>query len=154
MSRYLRQVAEFHAKFQPGRDPKHPTLRDTTVRNKRVRLLREELHEFEEATEALDLNAMAKELADLLYVAFGAALEFGIPIDHIFGVVHESNMQKVWTKDEIDLYRANPGNPLTIQRFQPVDSTHYVAFRDDGKVVKPPSYQAPKVNVREGRPSE
>jgi predicted HAD superfamily Cof-like phosphohydrolase len=60
---------------------------------------------------------VAKELADLLYVVYGTALSFGIPIDEVFDEVHRSNMSKL-----VD------GKPLK---------------REDGKVLKGPNYTPP-----------
>lgn len=40
------------------------------------------------------LIEVADGLADLLYVVFGTALSFGIPIEHVFAEVHRSNMTK------------------------------------------------------------
>ena len=60
---------------------------------------------------------LTKELADLLYVVYGTALAFGLPLDPAFNRVHESNMSKL-----VD------GKPL---------------YREDGKVLKGPNYQPP-----------
>lgn len=38
---------------------------------------------------------VAKELADVVYRAFGAARRFGIPLDAVFNVVHTDNMKKL-----------------------------------------------------------
>lgn len=40
------------------------------------------------------LSNISKEIADLLYVTFGAALVFGIPIEAVIEEVHRSNMSK------------------------------------------------------------
>ena len=78
-------------------------------------LIREEFEEFLEAGANRDPVAAADALADLVYVVYGAALEWGIPLDACFAEVHRSNMTKVW----------------------PDGTVHY---REDGKVLKPPSY--------------
>lgn len=90
-------------------------------------LLRQRLI-MEEAKEAsaellrpqIDKAALTKELADLLYVVYGTAITFGLPLDTVFNRVHASNMSKL-----VD------GKPL---------------YRDDGKVLKGPNYQPPKLD--------
>jgi predicted HAD superfamily Cof-like phosphohydrolase len=42
-----------------------------------------------------DLAAVAKEMADLLYVVYGTAVSYGIDMDPVFREVHRSNMSKV-----------------------------------------------------------
>lgn len=61
---------------------------------------------------------VADGLADLVYVAYGAAITFGIDLDAVIDAVHESNMSKL---DE-------HGKPI---------------YRDDGKVLKGPNYRPP-----------
>jgi len=90
-------------------------------------LLRQSLI-LEEAKEAsaellrpqVDKAALTKELADILYVVYGTAITFGLPLDAVFNRVHASNMSKL-----VD------GKPL---------------YRDDGKVLKGPNYQPPKLD--------
>ena len=95
-------VAEFHraAGMSP---PTSPTVRDAAVRALRIRLVREEADEVVGALSAIDgddsarleqLAGLAKELSDLLYVTYGAAVDLGIDLAPIFEVVHRSNMAK------------------------------------------------------------
>jgi predicted HAD superfamily Cof-like phosphohydrolase len=81
----------------------------------RIKLINEEALEFEQASRSGDIVEVADALGDLLYVVYGAALEWGIPLDAVFTEIHRSNMTKVW----------------------PDGTVHY---REDGKVLKPPSY--------------
>ena len=69
----------------------------------------------------IDKAELTKELADLLYVTYGMAVTFGLPIDEVFERVHRSNMSKL----------GDDGKPL---------------YRDDGKVLKGPNYQPPKLD--------
>lgn len=67
------------------------------LRDLRAKLIEEE---FNEAMDEIydpepDKKRLAKELADLLYVTYGAADAFGIPIDTVFREVHRSNMSKL-----------------------------------------------------------
>ena len=66
----------------------------------------------------MDKAAFTKELADLLYVVYGLAVTFGLPIDEVFERVHRSNMSKL----------GDDGKPI---------------YRDDGKVLKGPNYKPP-----------
>jgi predicted HAD superfamily Cof-like phosphohydrolase len=72
-----------------------PTVVDGRTRELRVKLIQEELDELKEALAAEDLSAIAKEMADLLYVVYGTAVSYGIDMDPVFREVHRSNMSKV-----------------------------------------------------------
>ncbi len=61
----------------------------------RERLIQEEFDELKEAMANEDLSAIAKELADLLYVVYGTAVSYGIDMEPVFREVHRSNMSKV-----------------------------------------------------------
>lgn len=94
----------------------------------RMMLIREETKEALDELEAHllgrgDLEHLAKELADVLYVVYGTAEYTGIPLEEVFQEVHRSNM----TKLDAD------GHPLAY-----VEAT--------GKFAKGPSYQAPDVH--------
>jgi NTP pyrophosphatase (non-canonical NTP hydrolase) len=69
----------------------------TALRDFRGRLLEEEFNELmdEIFDPEPDKKRLAKEIADLLYVAYGTAAAFGIPIDTVFAEVHRSNMSKL-----------------------------------------------------------
>jgi predicted HAD superfamily Cof-like phosphohydrolase len=84
---------------------------DEGTRVLRERLIQEEFEELKEAMEKRDLTAIAKELADLLYVVYGTAVSCGIDMGPVFREVHRSNMSKIGG------YK-----------------------REDGKWVKPPTY--------------
>ena len=84
---------------------------DDRTRALRERLIQEEFEELKEAMDKRDLAAIAKELADLLYVVYGTAVSYGIDMGPVFREVHRSNMSKIGG------YK-----------------------REDGKWVKPPTY--------------
>ena len=54
----------------------------------------EELTETFTAMDKQDMVSIADGLADLLYVAFGTAVAYGLPMDKIFQEVYRSNMTK------------------------------------------------------------
>ena len=105
-----KMVQEFHEQFDilVATTPSIPVESTQILRN---RLIQEEFEEFQEAMQSKDLSAMAKELADLLYVVYGTAVSLGIDMEPVFKEVHRSNMSKVGG------YK-----------------------REDGKWVKPPTY--------------
>lgn len=87
-------VEEFHRTFGIL-TATTPTVPDEHTRALRVRLIQEEFDELKEALDHGDLPAMAKELADILYVVYGTAVSYGIDMEPVFREVHRSNMSKV-----------------------------------------------------------
>lgn len=122
------KVQEFHEAMGVRRNiwPPPPDLLDL-----RFKLIIEEESELSEEfypsslpTDGSNKKQLAKELADLLYVVYGTADAFGIPIDYVFSEVHRSNMSKL-----VD------GKPLK---------------REDGKVLKGPNYTPPNLDFING----
>ena len=108
-------LTEFHSRFEVP-ILELPTVPGSDRRQLRVNLINEEAREFEAASSSKDLIEAADALADLMYVVYGAALEWGIPLDEVFAEVHRSNMTKVWPDG-------------TIHRRE-----------SDQKILKPPTY--------------
>ena len=94
MSEQQRMVEEFHRKFDLRAEPA-PVIPDEATRRLRGRLIQEEFEEVKEALAGEDLAGIAKELADLLYVTYGAAVACGIDMDAVFREVHRSNLSKI-----------------------------------------------------------
>ena len=86
----------------------------------RTDLIDEEVKELWDACDARDLVEIADALTDILYVTYGAAHSFGIPIDECFKEVQRSNMSKL----------GEDGKPI---------------YREDGKVMKGPNYSVPNL---------
>jgi predicted HAD superfamily Cof-like phosphohydrolase len=109
-------LAEFHETFDLPRSaaPRVPADRIASVRRQ---LLDEEVAELAEAMESKDLAAIAHELADVVYVAFGTALAYGIDLDAVLAEVHRANMSKL----------GRDGRPVVV----------------NGKVQKGPDYRPP-----------
>jgi predicted HAD superfamily Cof-like phosphohydrolase len=84
-------VEEFHRimKLTVGTEPNINT--DLALR---LELLEEEFKELKDALRDGDTAGAAKELIDLIYVAIGAAVTWGIPAEQVFDAVHRSNMTK------------------------------------------------------------
>jgi predicted HAD superfamily Cof-like phosphohydrolase len=115
------KVREFHERIgeAPPVVPSYPDERLLALRRKLIE------EEHEEVMEALDRLAAATpeerdrrfaaavhELADLLYVTYGALVWFGIDADEVFAEVHGANLRKT----------AGPK-------------------REDGKQLKPPGWR-------------
>ena len=125
-------VREFMRTFQQY-VPSAPIMPDPVTQNLRYRLIDEEAQELSEATNAKEyLDAVG----DLLYVVYGAALAAGFSphqVDAAFTEIHRSNMSKCWSDDEIDCIPAD-------SRSHRVGENRHIVRRNDGKIVKSPSY--------------
>lgn len=107
----------------------------------------------DEATEMYEAESIGEYLdgiVDVLYFAFGAALEAGIPADKLlkqFKAVHKANMTKLWSDAEVT---AMPNNVRAQYLIRPVfnDPTKYIVrYMGSGKVAKPPSWREPLTEI-------
>ena len=116
---WYNDVKDFHIAFgqRVGQSPLIPE--DYNERDLRINLLEEEFKEYMNAEEKNDITEIADALADIIYIACGTAVSYGIPLDKLFAEVHRSNMAKL-----VD------GKPL---------------YREDGKVMKPEGWTPPDV---------
>ncbi len=117
-------VREFHETFGlPVSDT--PTLATPELRKLRVKLLREEVDELEEALEKGDLVEVCDTLADIKYVLDGAALTFGIDLVGCFIEVHKSNMTKVggYKREDGKWVKPETYTPPDLRRFTKVVSS-------------------------------
>ena len=89
-------------------------------------LLAEEYGELDRGVEAGDLVEIADGLVDMIYIAIGTALEYGIDLPAVWDEIHASNMRKV--------------DPATGK----------VEKREDGKVMKPAGWTPPNVRAALG----
>jgi len=87
-------VEAFHSKFGIVVQTAPADLNEET-KQLRVRLIQEEFDELKEAMTTGNLAAVAKEMADLLYVTYGTAVSYGIDMEPVFQEVHRSNLSKV-----------------------------------------------------------
>lgn len=90
------------------------------------KLLAEELEEFIQAADDRDPVELLDALADLVYVAYGCALDCGFDLDAALAEVHRSNLSKLMP-----------------------DGT--VLRRDDGKVLKGPNFTPPDLRALAGK---
>lgn len=102
---YLGMVREFHEKYNHHTQDK-PGIPPNNVVDLRMILIDEERFEYHVESVNLitkksdNLIEIADAIGDLLYVVFGAALAFGIPIAEVFAEIHRSNMTKSTEKNE------------------------------------------------------
>ncbi len=116
---YVSAVKEFMQAFDQSVEETLCPNVSPWVRLLRIRLMNEELKETVDAIHTNDLVSLADGLADLLYVVFGTAISYGIPIDKVFEIVHNANMAKI--------------DPVTNK---PIKDEH-------GKVIKPEGWKSP-----------
>lgn len=122
MKNKIAAVAEFHKAFGLGMKDA-PTAELGINKNLlRYKLMREENEEYLEAANNNDLVEVADALGDMLYILCGTIIEHGMQhkIEEVFEEIQRSNMSKLGAD----------GKPI---------------YREDGKVLKGPSYFQPKI---------
>lgn len=108
-------VRDFHTAFGQ-RVGEKPELPDSEFeRALRIKLMKEEVNEYNKAEDNNDIVNLAVELADIIYIACGTAVSYGIPLDDVFNAIHQANMNKL------------------------IDGK--VIRREDGKIKKPEGWQ-------------
>lgn len=114
------KVREFHEVFglTVSETPHIPGSK--VLVDMRRNILLEEVEELCEASEKDDLVEIADALADIVYIAYGTALTYGIDLDCVLAEVHKSNMSKL----------GPDGLPI---------------YREDGKILKGPNYFKPNI---------
>ena len=122
ISKELDAVAEFHDSFGIE-SKKSPTIQipEETVML-RYNLMKEENEEYFEAANNKDMIEVADALGDMLYILCGTILSLGMQykISEVFEEIQLSNMSKLGAD----------GKPI---------------YREDGKVLKGPSYFKPDI---------
>ena len=93
---------------------------DENIIKLRLKLIKEELEEFEQALNDKNLLEVADALTDILYVTYGAGHSFGINLDACFDEVQRSNMSKL----------NEDGKPI---------------YNEYGKVMKGPNFSKPNL---------
>lgn len=148
---------EFHAAF----DVPKGKLKD--ICRRRITLHQEEQEELEDALDDLSrslkpnreelLEAVARELADVVYVAFGTAELLGLDLDAGFAEVHAANMRKLppcgSCKGTGVLGVTADGHEPEIVTCGDCDGTGRgkPVLRTDGKVLKPAGWTPPSMKV-------
>ena len=93
---------------------------DENIIKLRLKLIKEELEELEQALNDKNILEVADALTDILYVTYGAGHSFGINLDACFEEVQRSNMSKL----------GEDGKPI---------------YNEYGKVMKGPNFSKPNL---------
>lgn len=121
MKKQLDAVARFHEAFNQknAKWPQHLGANEFELRH---RLMGEENDEYLEACINNDIVGIADALGDQMYILCGTILKHGLQniIEDIFDEIQSSNMSKL----------GEDGQPI---------------LRDDGKILKGPSYFKPDI---------
>lgn len=159
METSFEQVKEFYRSFDQEMPPadSSPSLSNHLLQlrlNLKMDLIAEEFFELVEAvygplaaelisanwdlTKASDemkrdVVGAADALADLIYVINGLAIEANIPLDDVFGEVHQSNMSKL----------GPDSRPIMSDGVTP--AAHDGKIKPAGKLLKGPDYREPDI---------
>ncbi|EKT3973543.1 nucleoside triphosphate pyrophosphohydrolase family protein [Flavobacterium psychrophilum] len=120
MKKQIKSVHAFHTAFRLGINT-NPTGNLGERKNLlRYNLMKEENEEYLEAVANNDIVEIADALGDMLYILCGTIIEHGLQdkMEAIFDEIQRSNMSKL----------GHDGKPI---------------YREDGKVLKGPSYSKP-----------
>ena len=124
MKNKLKAVQEFHEVF--GLQYAHEPIAKLPDKLLKLRfdLMAEENEEYIEAARENNLVEVADALGDMLYILCGTILEHGMQykIEEIFDEIQRSNMSKLGAD----------GKPI---------------YREDGKVMKGPTYSKPDISA-------
>jgi predicted HAD superfamily Cof-like phosphohydrolase len=107
-SDWFSDVLEFHQAMCPEQVADRPTLATRSIANFRADLIDEETAETFDAIDTGDLPEIADGLADLIYVALGTAIAYGIDLRPVWDEVQRSNMAKVGGEVRADGKRLKP----------------------------------------------
>jgi predicted HAD superfamily Cof-like phosphohydrolase len=110
-------LREFHQSkaVHGGLLPTRPTVEiPGWVRMLREELLAEEVDELSEAVAQGDIVKIADAVADIVFVAVGTAVTYGIPFDAVLLEVFRSNMTKVNTPAEAKMVKGPDYEPPRI----------------------------------------
>lgn len=118
-SEAMAMVGEFHTAFGLPCQYQPTAPLPVKLANLRVDLLTEEVNEFIAASKTQDIVGLADALADIVYVAYGAAITYGIDLDAVLREVHRSNMSKLDGEGRA-VYRSD-GKVMKSQRYAPPD---------------------------------
>src|SRR6266581_2675306 len=143
MKEAISDVAMFHEVFDLPIAEK-PTQVTAKQMQLRLDLLDEEYCEYRRAAQSGDLVEIADALADIIYIAIGTALVYGIPLEEVWESVQMSNISKAGPCPDCDSYCVDYGN-------QPCrwcsGNGYLVNYFPNGKVAKPEGWKAPDIKA-------
>lgn len=151
---YIQLVASFHEAMNYATPPPTIPVFDVETVNLRLDLLEEELKELRIGLFNGDPVEVLDALGDIQYVLSGAILALGYSeaFSAAFRTIHENNMGKLWSGDQVSEYieGGSSGDELTFIE-APGQVERFVARRADGKIMKPPGFT--KVSLTDLVPS-
>lgn len=155
MIQQLLQVKEWSEKFGQYQNELPTAILPYPVHQLRIRLMEEELKEYEQAHEGFDketliesenerLMIIAKELADILYVVYGTVIAHGLThvMETVFDELHRSNMSKLWPDGKPNINEI--GKVMKPETYSPADNSFvisYKEFRERGEDEPPVNYE-------------
>ncbi len=87
----------------------------------------------------LDLAQASKKICDLHYVSYtGTGAALGVDMEPIFAAVHENNLNKMWTEEEVKT-RDKEKYPYAEEKDSKTNRKYSVTD-NHGKIMKSPSY--------------
>ncbi len=96
MNKYLKDIEEFHKKFN-YHQRKTPSIPqdNTELVTFRIKFIEEELNELKVAIGDNNVANALDALVDMTYVILGTAWLFNLPFDAAWSEVHKANMKKI-----------------------------------------------------------
>ena len=101
---FHRDVLAFHKKFELPIE-KYPAFPSNEILEFRVKFLKEELDEFNEAINNENIVKAFDALIDIVYVALGTAAFMNLPFQQGWDIVHNANMTKIRARKASDSKR-------------------------------------------------
>lgn len=126
MASNFEDVQEFMRKFGLPL-PDKPALVPLDVAIFRYEFLQEELNELFLALSAAELDQIADALVDLVYVAMGTAIVYGLPWQELWDEVQKTNMAKERVKNLHDSKRGHRFDVIKPDGWVPPDLNRVLA---------------------------
>ena len=130
-----RQVGDFMLTFRQYVSPV-PTYLNFAQAEVRLKVMSEEMNELRLALRTGLVTDVVDALVDVLYTVYGTANAMGINLRPFFDEVHQNNMKKYWTFEQIktSMPQYSVAHGLEPGKF---------VVLCEGKVIKPPGHPKP-----------
>mgnify|MGYP005840051651 CR=1 FL=1 len=147
------KVVQFNRVFgvPVAEQPRHNIFdQDPKLVELRMNLIREEVHELEDAVKEKNMTETFDALSDILYVVYGMGASLGLDLDKGIELVHDSNMSKSCmsekeAKDTVQWYKekySSGEQPYDSPSYRKSDDGNYwiVYNSSTGKILKSINY--------------
>ncbi|NDC54902.1 MAG: hypothetical protein EBZ74_11665 [Planctomycetia bacterium] len=138
MMTHFEKVKEFNRFFSLNipKSPQHDIFEKNPALVKlKMDLIIEEVAELKNAIMEHNFMEVADALGDILYVVYGAAISFGIDIEKVFSLIHESNLSKLCSSQEEAEQTVNWYKKKYAKGETPYDTPNYKYCEDISKFV-------------------